>query len=175
MEIVTIKGVPVIEIYESFDGSYWFITEQSYRQDSVINGRVYKDDQILFGYAKLSACPDFAEFGYISRTELELLSPRVWKVPKRNWSVCPEVEVEYLAHGAKSKECGEKSSPLLDSRFQPFLVNNLKMKEKNPTIEKLSIEKLQQIARFVEKAMRDKTAEKSSDKFFGGRKRIIKF
>ena len=92
--IVTIKGRPIIDIYESFDGSYWFITEKCHKQDSVINGKVHKDDQILFGYARLSVCPDFAEFGYISETELKLLGHRVWKVQKQNWSVCPEVEVQ---------------------------------------------------------------------------------
>lgn len=92
-EIITIKGEPVIEIYESFDGSYWFITEKLYKQDTVINGQVYKDDQILFGYVKLSACPECAEWGNISETELKLLGNRIWKVPKNNWAICPEVEV----------------------------------------------------------------------------------
>jgi len=105
MEIVTIKGVPVIDIYESFDGSYWFITEKCHKQDSVIHGKVYKDDQILFGYAKLSVCPQFAEFGYISETELKLLDWRAWKVPRENWAICPEVEVKSLdpAH-SKSRD-----------------------------------------------------------------------
>lgn len=91
-KIVTIKGIPVIEIYESFDGSYWFITEYCYKQNSIIRGKVYKNDQIMFGYVKLSMCPDCAEFGYISKTELELLGNRIWKVPRKNWYVCPEVE-----------------------------------------------------------------------------------
>ena len=101
-EIVTIKGEPVIEIYESFDGSYWFITDKCHKQDSIINGKVYKDDQILFGYARLAAVPEFAEFGYISETELKLLGPRVWKVPKKNWPICPEVEVQTAAEEAAS-------------------------------------------------------------------------
>lgn len=41
-EVVTIKGKRVIDIYESYDGSYWFITERAYKQDSIINGKVYK-------------------------------------------------------------------------------------------------------------------------------------
>jgi hypothetical protein len=94
---VTIKGKPTIEIYESFNGSYWFVTEKAYKQDSLIDGKVYKDDQILFGYVRLSACPDCAEFGYFSETELRLLSPGVWKVPKKDWAFCPEVEVKKLA------------------------------------------------------------------------------
>jgi hypothetical protein len=91
--IVTIKGVPVIEIYESFDGSYWFITEYLYKQDSVIGGKVYKNDQIMFGYARLSACPQFAEFGNISLAELKSLGNWVWKVHRKNWDICPEVEL----------------------------------------------------------------------------------
>jgi hypothetical protein len=53
MEKTTIKGAPVIEIYESFDGSYWFVTEKAWTQDSVITGKVYENDQILFGYVRL--------------------------------------------------------------------------------------------------------------------------
>jgi len=105
--IVTIKGHRVIDIYESFDGSYWFVTERLWKQDSVIGGRVYKDDQILFGYVRLSACPEHAEFGNFSETELKLLGHRVWKVPQKNWPICPEVEVQEARehrdhHGARA-------------------------------------------------------------------------
>ena len=95
-EIVTIQGEPIIEIYESFDGSYWYIIEKLYNQDSYINGNVYKDDKILFGYARLSVCPEYAEFGNISETELKLLGNRVWKVPKENCKFCPEVELKSI-------------------------------------------------------------------------------
>ena len=91
-QIVTIGGKPVIEIYESLDGSYWFITEKAFTQDSLINGKVYKNDQILFGYVRLSALPDCAEWGYISTAELKLLYPSVWQVPKFNWHLCPLVQ-----------------------------------------------------------------------------------
>ena len=92
--VVTIKGKPVIDIYESFGGSYWYVTEKAWKQDSLIDGKVYKNDQILFGYAKLSSCPECAEFGYFSETELKLLGWRVWKVKKRDWVACPGVEIE---------------------------------------------------------------------------------
>lgn len=46
-QIITIKGKPVIEIFESFDGSYWFVTEKAWKQDSLVNGRVYKNDQFF--------------------------------------------------------------------------------------------------------------------------------
>jgi hypothetical protein len=94
-EIVTIQSEPIIDVYESFDGSYWYITEKLYTQDSIIGGKVYKDDQILLGYARLSACPEYAEFGNISETELRLLGSRVWKVPRENWPLCPDVEIQH--------------------------------------------------------------------------------
>ncbi len=94
VKVAKIEDETIIEVYESFDGSYWYITERLYKQDSIIDGKVYKDDQILFGYARLSACPEYAEFGNISETELKLLGNRVWKVPKANWGLCPEVEMK---------------------------------------------------------------------------------
>ena len=111
-KIVTIKGERVIDIYESFDGSYWFVTERRWKQDSLINHKVYKNDQILFGYVRLSSCPQFAEFGNFSETELKLLGNWVWKVPQRNWPLCPEVEVQEIhehrgnhgAHGAAAAD-----------------------------------------------------------------------
>lgn len=112
--IVTIKGVPVIDIYESVDGSYWFVTERLWKQDSVIGGKVHKDDQILYGYVRLSACPQYAEFGNFSETELKLLGNRIWKVPQKNWSVCPEVEVQEARehrdhHGARATGAGRRA------------------------------------------------------------------
>ncbi len=94
MKQTTIHGTPVIEIYESFGGSYWFVTEKAWKQDSVIDGKVCKNDRILFGYVRLSACPEFAEWGYFSECELKSLGPKVWKVNRQDWGVCPDVEVE---------------------------------------------------------------------------------
>ena len=91
--VMTIKGQPIIEVYESIDGSYWFVTEKAWKQDSLIGRKVYKQDQILYGYVRLSSCPDSAEFGYFSEAQLQRLGWKVWKVEKRNWSVCPGVEV----------------------------------------------------------------------------------
>jgi len=91
--VATIKGQPILEVYESFDGSYWFVTEKAWKQDSLFGRKIYKNDQILYGYVRLSSCPDCAEFGYFSEAQLQRLGWRVWKVEKRNWSVCPGVEV----------------------------------------------------------------------------------
>jgi len=102
--IVTIKGQPIIEVYESFDGSYWFVTERAWKQDSLIARKVYKQDQILYGYVRLSSCPQFAEFGYFSEAELKRLGWRVWKVERKNWAVCPCVEVQEVADEPGSAE-----------------------------------------------------------------------
>lgn len=102
--MVTIKGQRVIEIFESFDGSYWFVVDKAFTQDSLINGRVFKKDQILFGYVRLASCPEFAEFGYFSEAELNLLGHLVWKVPRKNWAVCPEVEVKSMPQKIEKKE-----------------------------------------------------------------------
>ncbi len=120
--IVTIKGHRVIDIYESFDGSYWFVTEKAWKQDSVINGTVHENDQILFGYARLSACPQFAEFGYFSEAELKSLGNRIWKVPQKNWAVCPEVEVRPTHerrgnHGALGGREGRGDASVWAERF----------------------------------------------------------
>ena len=109
--VVTIKGQPIIEVYESFDGSYWFVTEKAWKQDSLLGRKVYKNDQILYGYVRLSNCPNCAEFGYFSETELMRLGWRVWKVERRNWSVCPCVEVEEVPEeqeraGVEAEVCG---------------------------------------------------------------------
>jgi len=103
-QIVTIKGKPVIEIYESFDGSYWYVTEKAWKQDSLIDSKVYKNDQIFFGYTKLASYPDGAEFGYFSEAELKQLGWRIWKVHKQDWCVCPDVEVAEIADEAESSE-----------------------------------------------------------------------
>ena len=109
--VMTIKGQPIIEVYESFDGSYWFVTEKAWKQDSLLGRKVYKQDQILYGYVRWSGCPDGAEFGYFSEAELLRLGWKVWKVDKRNWPVCPWVEVEEVPEeqervGVEAEGCG---------------------------------------------------------------------
>jgi hypothetical protein len=109
--VVTIKGQPIIEVYESFDGSYWFVTEGAWKQDSLIGRKVYKQDQILYGYVRLSGCPEGAEFGYFSEAQLLRLGWKVWKVERRNWPVCPCVEVvevpeEQELVSAEAEGCG---------------------------------------------------------------------
>ena len=75
-----IDGKKVLRGWESFRGWYWFGTEQAYKQDSLIEGKVYKDDTIWFGYVQ--GLED--EWGYFSQAEIESLRPKTWEIPNKN-------------------------------------------------------------------------------------------
>ena len=75
-----IEGRVVIKGYESVTGWNWFATEVSGTQDSVIDGEVYPNDTIFFGYVQ-GFCD---EWGCFSKTELELMRPLVWEIPPHN-------------------------------------------------------------------------------------------
>lgn len=79
-----INGRKVLHGWESFSGWYWFAVEKVRKQDSVIDGKVFKDDTIWFGLVQGFE----EEWGCFSQSELESLHPRVWKIPHRNlgWS-----------------------------------------------------------------------------------------
>jgi hypothetical protein len=66
----------VIKAYESWNGLYWFATEESHRQDSVFEGIVYKDDKIFFGLVQGFE----EEWGYFSKAEIERLRPKIWEI-----------------------------------------------------------------------------------------------
>ena len=75
-----IDGNRVLRGWESFSGWYWFGTEESYKQDSVIDGRVYKDDTIWFGLVQGFE----EEWGYFSQAEIESLKPKTWEIKKQD-------------------------------------------------------------------------------------------
>ena len=81
---LSIDGKEVLKGWESFSGWYWFATEKSHTQDSVIGGKVYKNDTIWFGFVQ----GHFEEWGYFSEAELKSLAPKIWEIPKKNlqWS-----------------------------------------------------------------------------------------
>jgi len=74
----------VEKAWESFSGWYWFGVERAYTQDSVIEGKVYENDQIWFGFVQ-GHCE---EWGYFSEAELERLIKKikVWEIPQNNLS-----------------------------------------------------------------------------------------
>ena len=75
-----IDGNKVLRGWESFSGWYWFATEESDKQDSVIDGKVYPNDTIYFGLVQGFE----EEWGYFSQAEIESLKPRTWEIPKKN-------------------------------------------------------------------------------------------
>ena len=79
-EELYIDGNRVIKGFESYSGWYWFATEEAYKQDSEIDGKVYKDDTIWFGLVQGFE----EEWGYFSQAEIESLKPRTWEIQKKD-------------------------------------------------------------------------------------------
>jgi hypothetical protein len=50
------------------------------KQDTLLNGKVYKDDIIYYGLVQGLE----EEWGDFSKAELESLKPKVWEIPKKN-------------------------------------------------------------------------------------------
>lgn len=71
-----IDGQRVLRGWESWNGWYWFGTEQNRVQDTVLAGRVYENDPIWFGLVQGFE----EEWGYWSQAELETLKPKVWEI-----------------------------------------------------------------------------------------------
>ena len=79
-EELYIDGNKVLRGWESFSGWYWFATEESYKQDSVIEGKTYPNDTIYYGLVQGFE----EEWGSFSKAELESLKPKIWEIPKKN-------------------------------------------------------------------------------------------
>ena len=65
-----LDGEKVEKVYESFQGDYWVITDDSGAHP--------------FGFACLAGMRQFAEWGTINRDNLR--GPQVWEVPEENWT-----------------------------------------------------------------------------------------
>jgi len=72
-ETYTFDGEEVTDLWESMDGSYWVITNES------------PSPSAKYGYACLSGMRQFAEWGLISASIIE--RPTVWSVPPENWTI----------------------------------------------------------------------------------------
>jgi len=75
-----IDGEEVIRGWESLSGWYWFATKRIGVQDSLIDGKVFRNDTIWFGFVQGL----FEEWGNFSQTELESIKPVVWEIPSEN-------------------------------------------------------------------------------------------
>ncbi len=82
-EKFTFRGEEVEEVWESMNGDYWIITDKT-------------SSQKMYGYARLSEMPHFAEWGYINEQILE--RPLVWKVDKINWTVTGSSDISIEKH-----------------------------------------------------------------------------
>lgn len=71
-----IDGRKVIKAFESATGWYWFAIESSHQQDSVIDGKVYKNDTIYYGLVQGFE----EEWGYFSKVEIERLKKEIIKL-----------------------------------------------------------------------------------------------
>jgi len=71
----TLEGETVEAVYESYQGDYWVIADDT------------------FGFACLAAMRQFAEWGTINRRELEN-NPRIWEVPRENWTFCGPEQID---------------------------------------------------------------------------------
>jgi hypothetical protein len=79
----TIKGIPVIAIYASYDDDLWIITEIRKK------GRPTK----AYGYVK-SHFDQEGHFGEFSVSDLRSCIQKDWiyRVPKSQWHLCPEID-----------------------------------------------------------------------------------
>lgn len=68
------------QIYESFDGSYWIITNTS--------------NDHPFGFAILSGMRQFGEWGTINKETFN--RPKVWEVPVDNWEYTGPDQIEIV-------------------------------------------------------------------------------
>jgi hypothetical protein len=81
IECVKLAGeyVPILEMWESYSGWYWFVTEHADPKDpDYCFG-------LVVGFEK--------EAGYFDLRELRSLEGKVWTVPKMNWSSNSHVEM----------------------------------------------------------------------------------
>lgn len=73
-----LDGEKVEKVYESMNGDYWVITDDSGAHP--------------FGFACLAGMRQFAEWGTINRENLSM--PRVWEVPEENWTFTGPDEID---------------------------------------------------------------------------------
>ena len=75
--LYTVKLAEIKEVWESFTGWYWYVTE-------------LHEGTLAFGLVRGWD----TEWGYFDLAELRQLAKqsKVWKVPKQNWAFCPCVD-----------------------------------------------------------------------------------
>jgi glucan biosynthesis protein len=74
------EGREVKEVWESYNGDYWVITERR------------ECDNHPYGFACLASSRQFAEWGLINREIVQ--NSTVWQVPKNNWTICGPEKID---------------------------------------------------------------------------------
>jgi hypothetical protein len=82
----TVNLAEIKEVWESFSGWYWFVTE-------------YHEETIAFGLVRGWE----TEWGYFDLDELRELAAefKVWQVPPNHWAYCPCVETDAVSCSGK--------------------------------------------------------------------------
>lgn len=78
--VLHIDGKKVLRAWESWNGWYWFATEQAGEQLSDLGDGKLIPDTIWFGYVQGLV----EEWGFFSQAEIENLKPKTWEIPKKN-------------------------------------------------------------------------------------------
>ena len=80
---VVIAGVPVVDIWECFNGRCWFITKRTEK-----NGQYF-----LSGYVRCLNPMMLAEFQHLPEEVFDDMGERIDRVPQEAWHRCPCVDV----------------------------------------------------------------------------------
>ena len=78
----SVKLSEILEVWESFTGWYWFVTEYLCDEPGSLAFGLVRGHEIEWGYF------DLDELHALERTH------KVWRVAKRNWALCPCVVEE---------------------------------------------------------------------------------
>jgi len=80
-EELYIDGKKVLKGWEDRRlGWYWFGIDGSKKQDTVIEGKIYKSDKIWYGLEQSF----IDEWGYFSQAEIEYLKPGIREIKKKD-------------------------------------------------------------------------------------------
>jgi hypothetical protein len=101
----TVRLSEIREVWESFTGWHWFVTE-------------YHEGSLAFGLVRGWEL----EWGYFDLDELRELEneSRVWKVPKKNWAFCPCVESDAVSCSRETGavKCRKKTVRAVPTRLR---------------------------------------------------------
>jgi hypothetical protein len=109
-------GKVIMEVYKNDRGTYWFITDKLLAHDTQVKGKIYRNDQLLFGHMWFPARNELFEFGFISQIDLEkCVGIHLEKVQKNTWPFCKTIDKELS--NAKWHNLNSHLSPALKRKL----------------------------------------------------------